>query len=211
VARLHGLAVPPPQGRLRHRLTADEWCELAAAGVARGLPWAGDLAAGADELARAADVLDAWEDDAAEPDVVGHRDLTSMNLLDRAGTPVLIDWEDAGSIGAGDELGRTALDNVGRDGVLDEALLAALVRGYAEVAPVPAVGPHWCGLWIRGLLVFAEHCARSCIDGTTDASLLDLQADVLAWVVPELRRRLAEVPGYVAAFERAAKASHSSS
>ena len=213
LARLHDLRPPVgfeaggdgPDG-LDHRLSEDGWRELASAARARQLPWADDLADGAADLAGTMDRLDAWRADLgpdADPVVLGHRDLTSMNVLDLDGTPVLIDWEDAGPISAGAELGRTALDNLGREGVLDDDLLRTFLAGYAEVRPVPAVGPHWCSLWIAGLVVFAEHCARSCIEGTADESLLRLQSEVLAWVVPELRRRFARVPTFVAAFERA--------
>jgi Ser/Thr protein kinase RdoA (MazF antagonist) len=207
VALVHGLDVPPPSAGDERLLDEDGWRELAAAARRQRLPWADDLAAGAAELAGAADHLKAWRRDAGDPIVVGHRDLTSMNVLDLAGTPVLIDWEDAGRIGAGDELGRTALDNLGRDGVFDEGLLRTFLAGYAEVRPLPPVGPHWCGLWTLGLVVFAEHCARSCLEGTADESLLRLQSEVVAWVVPELRRRLEAVPRYVAVFEKASRSS----
>ena len=206
VALVHGLDVEPPQRRLTHHLDEAGWRQLAADASVVGLPWADTLAGGAPALAAAGAELDAWERDGAEPDVVGHRDLTSMNVLDLDGAPVLLDWEDAGTIGAGDELGRTALDNVGRDGVLDDERLTALLSGYAGVRPLPPIGPHWCGLWIRGLVVFAEHCARSCIEGTADPSLLRLQSSVVETTVPELRRRIDLVPTFVAAFERAAQA-----
>lgn len=204
VALVHGLDVEPPRPRLTHHLDEAGWRRLAADASLRGLPWAEELADGAPALAAAGGELDAWERDGAEPEVLGHRDLTSMNVLDLNGVPVLLDWEDAGTIGAGDELGRTALDNLGRDGVLDEALLAGFLRGYGEVAAVPPVGPHWCALWIRGLVVFAEHCARSCVEGTADESLLRLQSSVVEATVPELRRRFSQVPTFVDAFERAA-------
>ena len=208
VAALHGLDPHlAPGTRLTRLPDAGTWRTIADAAAGKGLPWASELRDGAAGLAAATAVVDRWDHEAGEPDVVGHRDLTSMNLLDLDGTPVLIDWEDAGPIGAGDELGRTALDNLGRDGVFDAALLRTFLEGYAERRTLPPVGPHWCNLWIRGLVVFAEHCARSCIEGTADESLLRLQSEVVAWVVPELQRRLDAVPRYVAAFETASRSS----
>jgi Ser/Thr protein kinase RdoA (MazF antagonist) len=218
LGRLHGLglgldAAPVPGDTLDVRPTEAEWRDLAGAAREQGLPWAVAVADGAAELVDAVARIDAWDAAAAadDPAVIGHRDLTSQNVLDLDGTPVLIDWEDAGPIAPGTELGRTALDNVGRDGVLDEDALTAMVAGYAAVRPLPPVGRHWCSLWLRGLVVFAEHCARSCLEGTVDPALLRLQTDVLERTVPELRRRFAAVPGYVAAFEAAGKAARSRS
>jgi Ser/Thr protein kinase RdoA (MazF antagonist) len=208
VALVHGLGLDAdsavPGDTLTRRTTAAEWTELAAAGRARGFPWADAVAGAAGELEAAIDELDRWNATSSDTRVVGHRDLTSQNVLDLDGVPVLIDWEDIGPIDAGDELGRTALDNLGRDGVLDDERLTAMLAGYAGVRPLPPIGPHWCALWIRGLVVFADHCARSCIDGTADASLLRLQSSVVEATVPELRRRFELVPSLVAAFERAA-------
>jgi Ser/Thr protein kinase RdoA (MazF antagonist) len=206
VARIHGLeaGTPPGQDTLSVRTTAAEWTELAGAARARGFDWADELTVGAGELEAAIDEVDRWGAASGDTRVVGHRDLTSQNVLDLDGVPVLIDWEDIGPIDAGDELGRTALDNLGRDGVLDGERLMAMLAGYAGVRPLPPIGPHWCALWIRGLVVFADHCARSCIEGAADPSLLRLQSSVVEATVPELRRRLALVPSLVAAFERAA-------
>lgn len=210
VARVHGLGLRAdslPGDTLDVRPSAAEWRDLADAADERGLPWAAGLRDAAADLAAAIDILDGWDRDAGEAPVLGHRDLTSQNVLDLDGTPVLIDWEDAGPIAPGAELGRTALDNLGRDGVLDALVLRQLLASYAEVAPLPPIGPHWCSLWIRGLVVFADHCARSCLAGAADASLVRLQSEVVERTPEELRRRLAAVPGYVAAFDQASRSS----
>lgn len=211
LARLHGLGLTWPAAladdALDVRPGEADWLELADAARARGLGWSDAIAGGATDLVRALDTLDRWDAvaDAAEPTVVGHRDLTSQNVLDRDGTPVLIDWEDAGPITAGAELGRTALDNLGRAGVLDDDLLLAFLRGYAGERPLPPVGRHWCSLWIRGLVVFADHCARSCVEGTAEPSLLRFQTEVLHATVPELRRRFAIATDLVRQFEKASR------
>ncbi|HVF32378.1 MAG TPA: phosphotransferase [Acidimicrobiales bacterium] len=206
IARIHGLGVELPPSSERSPSEAD-WHELARAAARRGLPWAAGLDAAAAELVDALDTVDRWDRSSGEPTVPGHRDLTAANVLDLAGTPVLIDWEDAGSVAAGTELGRTALDNVGRDGTLDPVLLRELVQGYGEVRPIPPLGEHWCSLWVRGLVVFAEHCARSCVEGTADAGLLRIQSLVVERTPMELRRRLAAAPAYVEAFGKASRSS----
>ena len=207
VARVHGLSAfadAMADETLTRRTTADGWIELARSARRRGFAWADPLAAAAGELEAAVDELDRWDASSGDAVVLGHRDLTSQNVLDRDGTPVLIDWEDVGPIHAGNEIGRTALDNLGRDGVLDHERLTALLDGYAAVRPLPPLGRHWCSLWLRGLIVFGEHCARSCIEGTADPSLLRLQSSVVESTPPELRRRFELVPSLLAAFERAA-------
>lgn len=208
VALVHGLGLDPAPlagDTLTVRTTAAEWAELAGAARALGLGWADAIADAAGELEAAIDELDRWDAASGDIRVVGHRDLTSQNVLDLDGVPVLIDWEDVGPIDAGNELGRTALDNLGRDGVLDDDGLTALLAGYVAVRPLPPIGRHWCSLWVRGLIVFADHCARSCIAGTADPSLLRLQSSVVDATVPELRRRFSLVPSFVEAFERAAQ------
>ena len=204
-------AVSTPRGSRRRRWATtcsrrcadeQEWLDLAASGRAAGFDWTGDLAGAAGELAASYDVLDGWE--AGIEQLASHRDLTTANVLDRAGEAVLIDWESAGPIGPGSEIGRTALDHgLVEDGRHDE--LVAFLRGYGEVAGLPPVGPDWCALWIRGLVVFADHCARSCIAGTAPASLLSFQSAVVRSSPAELRRRLAIVPELVERLERAAR------
>jgi Ser/Thr protein kinase RdoA (MazF antagonist) len=209
LGRLHSLDLVWPSSLddgLDVHPTEAEWQRLAAEARARDLPWADAIGEGAQELVDALQRVDGWDAEAAadDPGVVGHRDLTSQNVLDLGGTPVLIDWEDAGPIARGTELGRAALDNLGRDGVLDADRLEALLRGYATERSLPPLGPHWCSLWLRGLVVFADHCARSCLEGTGDPSLLRLQTDVLLQTVPHLRRRFELLPSLLGQFEDAA-------
>lgn len=85
--------------------------------------------------------------------------------------------------------------------MLDGGLLHAFLGGYADERPLPPVGPHWCSLWIRGLVVFADHCARRCLEGTAEPSLLRFQTEVLHATVPELRRRFAVATDLVRQFE----------
>jgi len=208
LAIIHSLDLP--QGRsgadlLQHRPAAKDWRQLALRADAAGFEWASRIRAAADELEGGLAIVDEWDRAAGERQVLSHRDLTSENILDDHGVPVLIDWEDAGPIGPGTEIGRTALDNLGRDGVLDDGVLRLFLAGYREVAPLPPVGPHWCSLWVRGLILYAEHCARSCVDVAATTSLLERQSLVVGQVVDELRRRLAITDSLVAAFEAASR------
>ncbi|HUP87321.1 MAG TPA: phosphotransferase [Acidimicrobiales bacterium] len=214
LAGIHGLepdidpASPDP---LERHPTADEWRELADEGERLGSPWAQSIKTSADELADALAIVDEWDWAAGEAQVISHRDLTSANILDDAGIPALIDWEDAGLIAPGSEVGRTALDNFACDGVLDAAALRAFLAGYGSARPLPTVGSHWCSLWVRGLILFAEHCARSCVSGTTPRLLRERQSAVVENTVAELRRRLHLTDALVAAFESAVPADLSTS
>jgi Ser/Thr protein kinase RdoA (MazF antagonist) len=120
--------------------------------------------------------------------VHSHRDLTTANVLDCDGEAVFIDWESAGPVGVGAELGRTAFDHE-----LDDEDLVAFLSGYSKAAPVPNPGPDWMTLWIRALVVFEAHCRSSLAAGTAPASLCRFQQHVVETTPGELRRRLAIV------------------
>jgi hypothetical protein len=206
VGRLHGVRHPPDPldgDVLERRPGHDEWVALGDAATGHGLAWGRALAASAGLLVDAVERLDEWE--AASPaDLVGsHRDLTSANLLDDHGRAVLIDWESAGPVLTSAELGRTALDNFLDGDLLDPPRLAAYLRGYAEQAAVPPIGRDWCALWIRGLVVFAEQCAASCLRGRGPAGLLAFQARVVEATPAELDHRLRLVDRYLDQFAAA--------
>ncbi len=212
LAHIHSLDADPARvevDALERRPTAEEWAALAEQADRVGWPWAPHTAQAAGELAEGIRIVDEWDRAANENPVRSHRDLTSANVLDDHGEPVLIDWEDAGPIGPGNEIGRTALDNLGWRGHLDPDALGVYLRGYRRVARLPAVGPHWCSLWVRGLIVYAEHCARSCLTATAPPSLLAHQSKVVATAPAELRRRVALVDSLLAAFENALPATSS--
>lgn len=209
LAVLHGLklsAAPPPSGQMEARLDRDHWADLADAGRRGGWPWADELAQHAGRLAELAVVIGGWRSCVPGPDVFSHRDLTLDNILDRHGVPVLIDWESAGPIGPGDELGRTALDNLWQDGALDVELLTAYLAGYRALAALPPVGRDWCATWCLGLLVLAEHCAARCAAHGGDPADLAFQSRVVADVWAEAERRVAMVDELVAIFASTAAA-----
>lgn len=203
LARLHNLDLLPVRfagDPLERRPSVGEWEELATRAAAQSLPWAGDLWRSAEDLVAAAAQLDVWD---SASDVFSHRDLTTGNVLSVEGLPVLIDWESAGLVGRAAEIGRTALDHVSQDERMEPALLRAYLAGYAESAPLPEVGPDWCALWIRGLIVFAEQCARSCIEGSSPRSLLEFQLRIVESTPELLKRRLAKVGPICDAFQQA--------
>lgn len=207
LAVLHSLDLPAvrvPGDAVESRPSVAAWQRLAAAGAAQGWPWGPILAAAATDFAETIALVDRWEADAGGAIVFSHRDLTSANVLERDGLPVLIDWESAGPVARGVEIGRTALDQLPVSTGMDRRPLQAFLAGYRGVRPVPVVGRDWCCLWLRGLIVFAEHCARSCLDATGPRSLLARQAQIVEAAPDELRRRLHLVDELVAVFAAAA-------
>lgn len=203
LARLHSIGLVPVRvdgDVLERRPSVEEWEELAARAAAGGWPWAENLRRSAEALVTAAAQLDLRDHG---PEVFSHRDLTTGNVLSVDGRPVLIDWESAGPVGRAAEVGRTALDQCSQDERLEPTLLRGFLAGYADVAPLPDVGPGWCALWIRGLIVFAEQCARSCIDGSGPRSLLDFQSRVVESTPTLLERRLANVDAITETFQQA--------
>ena len=147
------------------------------------------------------DVLDAWEAAADPALVLSHRDLTPANVLDLDGRAVLIDWESAGPIGRGADLGRAALDHA-----LAGDELVAFLRGYATEAELPEVGHDWLTLWIRGVLIFEETCRQALLRGDGPATLRRVQQDVVATAASEVARRLAAADDLVARFQKAVRA-----
>lgn len=209
LAVLHSLDVPSDpldDDVLARRPPANRWADLGREAEARGLEWGRGLLDAAEELAAANDLLDHW-DDASRADLVfSHRDLTLPNTLDDRGDAVLIDWESAGPVRTSAELGRTALDHLHRDGTLDRTQLITFLRAYAERAPLPPVAEDWLTLWIRGLVVFAEQCAASCLDATGPPAQLEFQATVVAATPAELRRRLRLADEILHAFDASVRA-----
>lgn len=206
LGRLHDLELEPTAmagDLLDRRPSRRDWLTLASQAEARSLPWAPALSAAADELAESIGLLDSWDAGGLSKRVTSHRDLTPMNTLSDRGIAVLIDWESAGPVACSAELGRTALDHFLDGEHMDEELLAAYLAGYAGIRPLPPIGPDWCSLWIRGLVVFGEHCARSCIAGTSPPALLDFQSRVVDATPTELTRRVAIIGSVLAQFEHA--------
>lgn len=209
VARIHSLDHREPSNAdaLARRPTAAEWTALANRADAAGLSWASLIRAASDPLEDALHTLDAWDAQAAAPTVSSHRDLTSANLLTDDGVAVLIDWESAGLTTTSAEIGRTALDNFLSGDTLDHALLSAYLDGYITYRSLPPIELDWCSLWIRGLVVFAEQCALSDLDGSAPPSLLKFQRQVVEWTPDELERRLRLAPALVEQFRDAARSS----
>jgi Ser/Thr protein kinase RdoA (MazF antagonist) len=138
---LHGLAIPaaslvdtwytsPPR--------PDAWATLAARAAAAGATWASGLAA-ARPLIRALTAL-AVPAPPGRP-IACHRDFTPHNVLPRAadGRLVVLDWENAGPLPAGRELGYVLLAWAAADGHFDAAAAGALLAGYRAAS---GAAPH---------------------------------------------------------------------
>lgn len=205
VARVHMLDHPPTTAAdlLDRRPTASDWSAIASRAEAVGLNWGPPIRAASSRLEAALRQLDEWDSRSVAAKVSSHRDLTSANLLNDDDVAVLIDWESAGPISPSAEIGRTALDNFLRGETLDQALLASYLDGYAGRALLPRIDLDWCTLWIRGLVVFAEQCARSLLAGSAPAGLLNFQRQVIEQTPEELERRLRLAPTFVEQFRAA--------
>lgn len=206
LARLHTLNFPPATDAadaLDRRPTQEEWARYGAAADHLGLSWGPAFLTAAPHLVAVLACVDGWDAHSAAARVSSHRDLTSANLLDDHGTAVLLDWESAGPVLTSAEIGRTALDNLLCGDALDESLLRSYLGGYAGQASLPKVTPDWCSLWIRGLVVFAEQCARSLLSGKVPAGLAEFQQKVVEWTPDELDRRLRISPSLVDQFQAA--------
>lgn len=205
VARIHSLGHPEPDAAdvLDRRPTAEEWNALASRADAAQLSWASGIRAASGRLEGALRTVDDWDDRSAAAKLSSHRDLTSANILNDHGVAVLIDWESAGPTSASAEIGRTALDNFLKGDTLDHALLSAYLGGYTAYRPLPPIDLHWCSLWIRGLVVFAEQCAISDLVGSAPPALLNFQRRVVEGTPDELERRLRLAPALVEQFRAA--------
>lgn len=129
---------PPPsidwQALLARAPAGAAWYNILKAALPKLIAWT--------EAAREADALD------ADAPVLSHRDLDPKNVLWRGRTPVLIDWEAAGTIRPRRELMEVALywaddGHGGLDAALCEALLGAYARHVSprgDWEPVFAAG-----------------------------------------------------------------------
>lgn len=206
LAGVHSLGLPShdlPGDGLYGTVTTQRWQQLAEQGSEKGWAWARPLGAAAENLSRLSEIIDRWDGAVGSPRVFSHRDLTADNLLADDGHPVLLDWESAGPVGTAAEIGRTALDNLTLDGSLVPELVYAFLEGYASQAPVPAVGPEWCSLWCRGLLLFGEYCAVRCNQEDAATPSLAFQAQVVQGLVPEIERRVSAAGSLLEVFDRA--------
>jgi hypothetical protein len=191
---IHALNLaPPPRSEadpLYRHMDAGEWRSLASDGARAGLAWAPSIERSSDDLVNAAAIIDEWDREADADHVFSHRDLTSTNVLDDGGHPVLIDWADSGLIARGTEVGRTALDQFGWNGDLNASLLTEYLAGYASHATLPRLGRDWCSLWVRGLIVFADQCARGSLRGNGLAAMRQFQSRVVEEAPPLIHQRL---------------------
>jgi Ser/Thr protein kinase RdoA (MazF antagonist) len=141
---LHGLGLPaggpadpwytaaPPDGY---------WEGLITRAAAAAAPWAGQLA-GARGLITALSARVA-PPSPADPLLLCHRDFNPDNLLPAGpdGRLTVLDWENAGPLSPGRELGYAVFTWCAGGGRFDAAAADALVTGYAETAgAVPVLG-----------------------------------------------------------------------
>jgi Ser/Thr protein kinase RdoA (MazF antagonist) len=193
---LHGLALPgggpidpwyttPPAG--------PAWDDLAGRAAAAGAPWAAGLAAAQPVIADLA-ALAATPTDG--PLIVCHRDFSPDNVLPGPeGRLVVLDWENAGPLPPGRELGAATLAWCGGDGEasFDATAAAALVGGYAAVAGHRPWVDHDCfGTAAAVHLNFLHGMAAQALDDPQHRRFAERQlADLLGGGLDGLRRDIA--------------------
>lgn len=153
-----------------------DWAELADRAVATGQPWAEELARSVATFEAIADFVDGSEPPG--PVVLTHRDVQPWNLLNRAGHPVVLDWEISGRMEVSSELASTALGlskgSTFED--VDDAVLRSVLDGYvAGGGSLPPVGPDWFAYMIGGWLDFTRRNIVRCVRGWESPTGVELE------------------------------------
>lgn len=135
VAHLHGLRIPcppPASGAAGRGLGRQRWENMAAAGHARGAPWASRLSSTIQAFA-ALDTQPGPTDGRGDEIIGSHGDLNAHNVLFTDGGLHLIDWDGAGRAWARWERATYPLLWAQRDGGrYDPDAVVAFLRGYVE-------------------------------------------------------------------------------
>jgi aminoglycoside phosphotransferase (APT) family kinase protein len=141
---LHRLGLPagrPADSWYTTVQPGSSWDQLITRAVAAGAPWARQLAAAHGLItALSAQVT---PPSPAEPLLLCHRDFNPDNLLPAApdGRLTVLDWENAGPLSPGRELGYAVFTWCAGGGRFDTAAADALVAGYAATAgAAPVLG-----------------------------------------------------------------------
>ena len=165
LARIHGLDVDGPNTVL-DALPPRDWPELAVRATATGQPWADELEHAVDVLLAIAELVATCERPGSV--VLTHRDIHPWNLLARDGRPVVLDWELAGPLELGCELGSTALSISKGPGFadVDRDVFRAVLDGYVAGGGVlPSPGPGWFVFLLDGWLGFTRRNVVRCLAG----------------------------------------------
>jgi len=170
LARLHALDVAwpdEPAGESAGGRAAHDWAGLAERATATGQPWADELASRVGTLLEIARFVDTCE--RPGPVVLTHRDVQPWNLLARAGRPVVLDWELAGTLDLSGELGSTALSlaKARGPGAVEPASFRSVLDGYvAGGGTLPPAGPSWFAYAVGGWLGHVRWNVLRCLAGT---------------------------------------------
>jgi Ser/Thr protein kinase RdoA (MazF antagonist) len=142
---LHRLAIKPgtPADTWYTRAPSpDAWSGLVGRAVCAGAAWAAELAAASPLIAELTAMIVAAPE---HPLIICHRDFSPDNVVPRAagGQLVVLDWENAGPLQAGRELGYVLLAWAAAGPRFDAAAAEALLSGYAAASgsdPRPDAG-----------------------------------------------------------------------
>jgi aminoglycoside phosphotransferase (APT) family kinase protein len=175
LANLHSLIVDWIDGPATNPEQRD-WAELADRAAATGQPWAEELATNVATFEAIAVYVN--ESEPPGPVVLTHRDVQPWNLLNRAGHPVVLDWEISGRMEVSSELASTALGlakgSTFED--VDAAVLRAVLDGYVEGGgSLPRLGPDWFAYMIGGWLDFTRRNIVRCVSGRPSPTGVELE------------------------------------
>jgi thiamine kinase-like enzyme len=195
LARLHALDVTWTHAADEQPAPRD-WPALAERAAASRQPWADELAGAVDDLLAIAQFVDTCE--RPGPVVLTHRDIHPWNLLARAGRPVVLDWEIAGKLELGSELGSTALSlSKGPDlDDVDPVIFRSVLDGYvAGGGALPPPGPYWFVFMIGGWLGFTHRNITRCLVEASGSDLSMCHGEVRNGLhgLPEMYRRLPDL------------------
>lgn len=153
-----------------------DWAELADRAITTGQPWGEELARNVATFEAIAEFVDGSEPPG--PVVLTHRDVQPWNLLNRAGHPVVLDWEISGRMKVSSELASTALGlskgSTFED--VDAAVLRSVLDGYVDGGgSLPPVGPDWFAYMIGGWVDFTRRNIVRCVSGRESPTGVELE------------------------------------
>jgi Ser/Thr protein kinase RdoA (MazF antagonist) len=174
---------------------AAHWRGLAASAERAGRGWAGRLRAALPLLAEV-EALVAARAAEAVPLVVTHSDLVPGNVLESAGgRPWILDWDDAGTWNAAEEVAAAVVSWSSRaHGGPDERVALALVEGYRAAGGVlPGQSPTVLAGSLSAVANWLELNLRRSLSQATDQAVRWPADAEVAGALVELPRRLARL------------------
>lgn len=175
LATLHSLDVDWPDAPAAEPEPTD-WAGLADQAAATRQPWAEELTRNVETFEAIAEFVEASEPPG--PVVLTHRDVQPWNLLNRAGHPVVLDWEISGRMEVSSELASTALGLAKGSSFedVDAAVLRSVLDGYVDGGgSLPPASPDWFAYMLGGWLDFTRRNIVRCVSGRESPTGVELE------------------------------------